>query len=279
MQRRAVAVYVALFLLVGTASYALIATADSPEVAFDDPEHELQEGDEFSVDGQQYAVTSVERQEEEDHGQVEVTYTGEIEWEEVQEQSEQWADGDTVELDDAQWTVETGDGVVQLRHQQDREAILRNDETAADETVESEGEVYVVVTNEEGERTLVHEDDYFPEPEVRQYEEGDTFDYDGQEALVEGVADGSAQIVWEGPVTETSTLENRENVTIQGQEYIVFFQDEETIVLDTDHEAYQSQLAEMETHQQRVDGLERVISLSGLVMVLLSAMAFLPPRY
>lgn len=279
MQRRAVAVYVALFLLVGTASYALIATADSPEVAFDDPEHELQEGDEFSVDGQQYNVTSVERQEEEDHGQVEVTYTGEIEWEEVQEQSEQWADGDTVELDDAQWIVETGDGVVQLRHQQDREAILRNDETAADETVESEGEVYVVVTNEEGERTLVHEDDYFPEPEVRQYEEGDTFDYDGQEALVEGVANGSAQIVWEGPVTETSTLENRENVTIQGQEYIVFFQDEETIVLDTDHEAYQSQLAEMETHQQRVDGLKRVISLSGLVMVLLSAMAFLPPRY
>lgn len=279
MQRRAVAVYVALFLLVGTASYALIATADSPEVAFDDPEHELQEGDEFSVDGQQYNVTSVERQEEEDHGQVEVTYTGEIEWEEVQEQSEQWADGDTVELDDAQWIVETGDGVVQLRHQQDREAILRNDETAADETVESEGEVYVVVTDEEGDRTLVHEDDYFPEPEVRQYEEGDTFDYNGQEVLVEGVANGSAQIVWEGPVTETSTLENRQNVTIQGQEYIVFFQDEETIVLDTDHEAYQSQLAEMETYQQRVDGLKRVISLSGLVMVLLSAMAFLPSRY
>lgn len=279
MQRRAVAVYVAFFLLVGTASYALIATADTPEITFDDPEHELEEGDEFEIDGQTYAVTSLERQEEEDHGQVEVTYAGEIAWEERQERTEQWNQGDVVTIDDTDWEVEIEDGTVTLHEQQDREAILEDDPDVANETVEADGEEYAVTRDDDGNATLVPAEEYFPEPREEQLEEGDTFEYQGEEALVDEVANESATVVWEADVEETRSLDHQRNVTLQGEDYMVFFQSADVVVLDDDHNAYQAQLAEIDTFEQHVTGLRRIAIVSGLVVVLLGSLAFLPSRY
>jgi len=59
MQRRAVAVYAALFLLVASVAGVLTVTAESPEVAFENPDHELSSGDTFEVDGTEYAVAEI----------------------------------------------------------------------------------------------------------------------------------------------------------------------------------------------------------------------------
>ena len=59
MQRRAAAIYVALFVLIGAASYSLIATAQQPTVEFDNPTYELSQGDQLDVGGQTYTVASV----------------------------------------------------------------------------------------------------------------------------------------------------------------------------------------------------------------------------
>ena len=60
MQRRAAAIYVVLFVLLGSGSYALITTAQSPSVAFEDPAYELTAQDQFQIGTQLYNVNSIE---------------------------------------------------------------------------------------------------------------------------------------------------------------------------------------------------------------------------
>ncbi len=64
MQRRAVAVYAALFLLVAGVAGVLTVTAESPEVAFENPDYELSAGDSFEVDGAEYVVADISEVEE-----------------------------------------------------------------------------------------------------------------------------------------------------------------------------------------------------------------------
>jgi len=60
MQRRAAALYAVLLLVVGVVSFSLISAASPPELAFDNPEHELGEGAELVVDGETYTVDAVD---------------------------------------------------------------------------------------------------------------------------------------------------------------------------------------------------------------------------
>jgi len=281
MQRRAVAVYAVVFLLIGTASYALIATADEPEVTFENPDHELTEGSEFEIDGTTYTATTVGTEEVEDHGVTHTEFVGEIEWEETRYQSEEWANNSTVTYDGGEWRVlihEDGTGFT-LHEQQDRQAILQNDSEADNETVESDGEEYVVVRDEEGNATLVPAEEYFPEPGEREFAAGDAIQYDGHDATVGNVTAEAAVVEWEAETMRTEELDHRSNVTLAGTDYVVFFQDEDTVVLSSDHEAYQAQLAEMDAYEQRSSGLFRIAALSLLAVVLLSMIAFLPSRY
>lgn len=82
MQRRAVAVAAALFLVVGALSLGLVLTGEAP--AFDaGGENVYQSGDEFTVDGQTYTVASVEATESSGGGHGGgggTTYEATIEW-------------------------------------------------------------------------------------------------------------------------------------------------------------------------------------------------------
>lgn len=60
MQRRATAIYVAFFLVVGAVSFTLIATASPPELSFENPEYELQENETFTINGVEFRVQSIE---------------------------------------------------------------------------------------------------------------------------------------------------------------------------------------------------------------------------
>lgn len=76
MQRRAVAVAAALFLVVGALSLGLVLTAEAPELTLED-DNTFQAGDRFNFDGQTYTVATVEPSESESG---ETTYEAVIEW-------------------------------------------------------------------------------------------------------------------------------------------------------------------------------------------------------
>jgi len=288
MQRRAVAVSGALFLLVAVAAFGLLATAQEPGVEFDDPDFELAEGEEFVVNGTTYTVSSLDRTEEENAlGETTITREGQVEWGEVERQTESWSNGSTVTVDDREWTVliegEEPDSVT-LREVQDREAILEADPNADNRTVERDGEEFVVI-EEDGEARLVPAADYFPAPDERTIAAGEEFAYANQTVTLEEVTADAATVAWEAPVTMTAGLRHHRNVTLGGTEYVVAIRgggeegDDLRLILSSDVEGFQAEQARIERFEQRSSGLWRVVVLAMSVVVLLAAMAFLPSRY
>ncbi|WP_096390481.1 hypothetical protein [Halopenitus persicus] len=282
MQRRAVAVYAVLFVLVGAAAGTLTATADAPEVSFDNPAFEGGAGDSFEHDGTTYTVTEVTEETSESHGATTTTLTGTIEWNRTVEESATWANGSTVTYDGNDWRVVI-DGedptAVTLQDQLDRTAILENDSNADNETVQSDGEEYVVVRNGNGSATLVPAGEYFPEPEERRITEGETIEYDGHGATVENVTASGATLRWETIETASTGLSQRGTVTLDGTDFVVIFQDSSTVSLSSNMDSYEAQLAEIDQFEQRMSGLTRVRWTSLGFVVFLLAFAFMPSRY
>ena len=267
MQRRAAAIYVALFVLIGAASYSLIATAQQPTVEFDDPARELAQGDQLDVGGQTYTVASVS----ETGGELE--YTNESDRYTVT-----WENDSTQTVDDEEWRVviEGDDSPeVTLREAINETAILQNDPDASEETVEQNGTRYVVLNNSE----LVPASEYFPEPETRTYAEGDTLDYQGNTTTVDSVTADAAELAWTAPRTNTVEVEHASNVTIGDQTYFAYIPDGSTIQLITDHSSYQQQTAEIDQFQTYKNGLWGVSIVSLLTAVFMIGFAYLPSRY
>lgn len=279
MQRRAAAIYAVVFVLIGTASYTLIATAERPDVSFEDPDYELEQGDTVQVDGRTYTATAVSA---ETSGE-EVTFSGELEWtNESARHTETWEDGATVTVDGEEYVVRTPNASdpssFVLERPQNRTAILQDDPAADDETVTRDGEEFVVVTENDTSR-LVPADEYFAEPERTQFGEGDQLRYEDNDATVEEVTNTSVGLAWTAPRTNTVELANEANVTLSGQQYFVYFPDEETVLLESDYSVYEEQVDEIDQFTEHRNGLWGVTSLSGAVVALLIGMAFLPSRY
>lgn len=277
MQRRAVAVYVALFLLVASVAGVLVVTGESPEVAFDNPDHELSEGDSFTVEGDEYTLTAITVEEDDELGEI---ITGQIERERTAEQSETWANGSIVEVDDREWNVRIDDAEsFALVEEQDFEALLAEDPNADNETVDRDGEEFVVVTDEDGDTRLVSPDEYFPAPEERSYDVGDELVYNDVTATVDSVTSDEVTVVWMGPETLTIGVEQESMVTIGDTEFMAHFPNASTLTLSTDIDSYDAQIAQIEQFDQYGDGLWRVVIISVLSAMVLVGMAFMPSRY
>jgi hypothetical protein len=279
MQRRAVAVFVALFLAVAGVAGALTATAESPEIALQNPEIDAAENESIDVGGESYVVADISESEN-DAGQTVIS--GTLEREFTAQTSETWANGSTVSVDDREWRVEiAGENVTEftLVEVLDRQAILQADDDAENETVTLEDGEYVAVTDENGERTLVPVEEYFPAPEERTYATGETLEYDGQTVTVDEVTAGGAVLVWETTETETVEIAQQSTVTIGDTDYVAHFPDASTLQMTTDIESYEAQVTEIERFNQYNSGLTRVIVLSILSSIMLAGMAFIPSRY
>ncbi|WP_128906008.1 hypothetical protein [Halorubrum amylolyticum] len=278
------AVYAALFLLVAGVAGVLTVTAESPEVAFENPDLELSSGDTFEVDGAEYAVADISEVEEGGGGHggsAETSIVATIERGVTVEQSESWGNGSTVTVDDREWTVEiTGDdpSAFTLVEVLDRQAILESDDAADNETVERDDGEYVAVT-EDGETTLVPADEYFPAPEEQSYATGDSFEYDGQSVTVDQVATDQAVIVWEGTQTNSIEVEEESTVTLGETDFVANFPDASTLTMSSDIEGYEAQVSEIDRFEQYNSGLTRVVILALFSVVLLLAAAFVPSRY
>lgn len=279
MQRRAVVVYVALFLLVGSASGVLLTTAESPEVAFENPEFELSAGDTFEVDGQEYTVSDV-TETETDEGETQFAAT--IERDRTVERSETWANESTVELDDEEWRVRTAgenSTSVTLVEVLDRQAILEEDPDADNATVERDGGEFVVVDEGEGDPRLVPADEYFPDPAERSYAVGDEFEYGDRTVTVDSIAADGAVLVWTASDPVTTELTHSSTATIGDTEFAVAIPDGSTLALSTDIQGYEAQLARIDRFGQQSDGLWRMVIISFLASGLLGTTAFMPSRY
>ena len=279
MQRRAVAVFVALFFVVGGVAGALTATAESPEIALENPEIDAAQNETIDVGGESYVVADISEGEN-DQGQMVIS--GTLERDFTAEASETWANGSTVSVGDSDWRVSIPDAngtEFTLVEVLDRQAILGADDAAENETVTLDDGEYVAVTDENGDRTLVPVDEYFPAPEERTYATGDTLEYDGQTATVDAVTADGAVLVWETTETETVEVAQQSVVTFGDTDYVAHFPDASTLRMSTDIEAYEAQVSEIERHDQYNSGLSRVFVLSLLSAVMLAGLAFIPSRY
>ncbi|MGM0448063.1 MAG: hypothetical protein ACQERM_07410 [Methanobacteriota archaeon] len=273
------AVFVALFLAIAGVAGALTATADSPEIALENPEIDASEGDSLDIGGETYVVADISESEN-DEGQM-IT-SGTLEREFTTETSETWANESTVSVDDREWRVEIpGENATEftLVEVLDREAILEADDDAENETVTLDDGEYVAVTDDSGEQTLVPVDEYFPDPEERTHGADETLEYDGQTVTVDDVTADGAVLVWETTDTETVEVAQQSTVTIDDTDYVAHFPDTSTLRMSTDIEAYEAQVTEIERFDRYNSGLSRVLILSVLSSIMLAGMAFIPSRY
>ena len=286
MQRRAVAVYVALFVLIAGGAGVLTATAESPEIGFDNPDFEVSQGDQVEVDGQEYVVAEIAEVEESGGGGhggggATTSIVATIERNVTVEQSETWANGSTVSIGEQEWRVEiSGESPSEftLVEVLDRQAILEGDSRADNETVQRDDGTYVVLT-EDGESTLVPAEEYFPAPEERSYAVSDTLEYGGHTATVDNVTAEQAVLAWEATQTESVEITQHSTVTIGETDFVAHFPDASTMQLSSDMEEYEAQVAQIDQFQQYSSGLTRVLVLAFLSSLLLLGAAFIPSRY
>lgn len=288
MQRRAAAIYAVFFLVVGAASYSLIATAESPSIAFENPDHRLQQGSTFSVGDQDYTVSSLEASESSGGGGHGgggggITHSAEVAWTvESSEYSETLENGSEVTYQNESYVVvipsaDDPDEFV-LRDPVNRSGILADDPQADNETVTRDGEEFVVVT-ENGTSRLVAADEYFPEPNEERFAEGQQIEYDGNSATVGNVTSEGATLTWTAPRERTTELSQESNVTLSSTTFLAYFPDNSTVVLTTDFQSYERQTADIAAHEERKSGLWGVSIVSGMTILLLVGMAYMPSRY
>lgn len=286
MQRRAAAAFVAFFLIAGAASLSLIATAEEP--TFDVQTEPLQQGDTFSAGGTEYTVASVSAEESGGGGHGGgggVTYEVVVEWtNDSARHTAEWENNSTVEFDGQSWRllVESAEdpSSFTLVEEINETAILQDDPNA-EGTVTSGGERYVVIV-EDGERTLVPADEYFPDPETREFSEGQTLQYDGNDTTVASVASGGVTLEWTAPKTMSASAAQQGNLTLSGgQTYYAYFPSAQgdRVVISDNFDALDRFNHQVERFHKHKSGLWGISILSGLTSMLLVAMAYMPSRY
>lgn len=175
MQRRAAAMYLAFFVIVGAAAYGLIVTTSAPAVSVDGEARS--NGSEVALGDRTYQL-SVQGG------------SGELAWtNESAVITNELENGSEVPVTDVQWEGQTAR----------QEATFE-----AGETVPFNGSEYEVGV-ENGTLTLTDPDDA---ADNATFAAGDTFQFQGFEATVAAVGDGTATVVWGSPYVLDIAAEN-----------------------------------------------------------------------
>ena len=237
MQFRAGAIYTVVFLVVAAGAYGVIATAESPDVTIDeaDADHQLEVGDEFTVDDRTYNVSELTAE----GGTLEYVNDSAI-------LEAEWSDGDTVQLEEegTEYTVM----INQPDEAEDEENETEENGEEADDGEEAEngeeaddgeeaenGEE--ADDGEEAENGEEADDGEEAEDEEAQPESFTLIeDYDEDEYQVEEFEDGQYVIVDDGD-DELTAIPIQEFDEIDGQTYevgdsIEFFDDESEAVVE-----------------------------------------------
>lgn len=266
MQRRAAALYAVFFLVVALGSYGMLATASEPAISVENPDYTAANGSQITVDGRTYDVSAKGGSATLSWLNESATYT------------ETWENESTITLDGTNFTVRTEAQADPPQVQLTEEQPLGENVT----TTEVNGTEYVV-QGEGEERTLISVDEYrrqqFGPPETRSIAAGDTFDYRGNQTTMAEVTNESATVEWTAPRTEETDASEGDVVTLNGNEFVAHFPDDQTLALSRDVQAYRDQVAVRGEFHERTNGLMVVSLLSILTAVLLLSLAYLPSRY
>jgi len=84
-------------------------------------------------------------------------------------------------------------------------------------------------------------------------------------------------VEWTAPRTNAVEVAEGENVTLNGQQFVVHFEGD-SVVLSTQVEKYQRDLARQDYFHERQNGLWGVTLLSGIAAVFIVGLAYLPVR-
>lgn len=357
MQRRAAAIYAAIFILVAAGAYVVIGVAQEPAVTVDDPTYSLAPGDTVTpADDRTYTVAAVQSGTNEGNNlrSADLTWVNEsarfttsiehnstvpaaaVVWSDQTARSTATLEnesmvtvggteyrlvvaaddnpssftlvggdenrtvstGDTLPFRGEQATVTriTGEAVTlawgepyrlmvenatdpssfALTQEFNVSARLAEDPAVEDQTVtRADGREYVVYESNGSTQLLSA---YLPEPEVHVVREGEELRYQGN-ATTAAVDNESVTLAWTGPRTNTLSLAQGDRTTFGGTEYVAHFPDNSTVALTTDVDAYEAEVAAVETYHERINGFWGISIISGLAAVLLLGTAYLPSRY
>lgn len=275
MQRRAAAIYAALFIVLAAGSYGMIASAHAPSVGIENPDQRLAAGESFSVGGTTYTVDSITPPESGGEGgsagKAVLTYTD--------------ADG-TYELEwavDDEVTVDGEDYVVTVDNESEPRAVVLRHVVEAT-TTEIDGETYVATNDSSGEREFVPIDEYreqeWGEDATIRFNDGASDDFRGNETAVE-VGESTATLTWTAPKDKEIRLTAGENTTIGPNTYVAHVEtsgQNDALLLSTNTKAYAAKQHDVQRFTERVNGLWGIVIISGSAAVILLGIAYLPVR-
>ncbi|QGN07983.1 hypothetical protein Hrd1104_12205 [Halorhabdus sp. CBA1104] len=354
MQRRAVAISVVLFLVVGAGAYAFIGISEAPSISLPGEAHTV--GDTFSVQDRTYTVESVDGS---DDGSGELAWTNES-----ARYTETLANDSTVSPLDVRWdgqdarwsrTLEAGSTIpyengtyrVTVNTSADSPmAMLSNTDNASQNTtiavedtltyrdnettvtaidddgvtlvwaepyrvtvqngtapdsatfrqvfdvssrLERDPAVYNETVSVDGVQSVVSREDnatvalsaYLPEPDTATFEEGEQVWYQGNDATIGNVTSAGVPLVWSAERPNTVRLAGASTVTLNDQQYFVYFPEVSSVKILPSEDAaqsYQQQQADIDYYHERMNGLWGVSILSFLAAIVLLAMGYLPVK-
>jgi hypothetical protein len=113
------------------------------------------------------------------------------------------------------------------------------------------------------------------------FSETDSFERAGNRTTITNVSNTSVVLEWTAPRTNTLSTSNNQNISLNGQPYVVHFKNNDTVLLG-EGQAAREQLRESirtnDRFHERINGVWGVTIGSGSVLVLLIALAFLPRK-
>ncbi|WP_435361501.1 hypothetical protein [Haloarchaeobius sp. DFWS5] len=285
MQRRAAAAYVAIFLVLAAGAYAVMETAAAPEVGIENPDHTLKANDTFTVDGRQYTVTEVSASESSGGGGHGgggggVTYAAKLLWTNDSAQyTESWSNNSTVTYENTTYR-----------------AFIANESSVSEVTLRWEpgdqyspkwvdGKQYIDADPNASDRQAVAVEEFIASSnnssiQTRTLSLSDPMQFKGNQSSVQA-GNESVTWTWNAPKDNEVELAQHVNTTLNGQPYAVHFVDDKTVALAQGESGQQDlhEHIEAENHfNARMNGLWGIIYVSGIALVLLVGMAFLPRK-
>lgn len=263
--KRAAVIYIVFFLVVSAGSYAMIGAAEQPAISIENPEHELRANGTFAENGRQYTVTQVSgTSASAEWTNQSATYTN------------TWENNSTVTLgNDVTYRV-------LIPNASDVSSFtLREVQNVSEPTITRNGTTYVVLQDGQN-RTLVPVDQYLPAPETRQFNEGQTFQHQGNRTTISDVTADAATLTWTAPRTNTVQFSEGGVATLNGNQYVAHFatdgQGNPVLQLSADPSAYREQTAAISEFRERIKGLWAVSIFSALASIFLIMFAYLPAK-
>lgn len=196
--------------------------------------------------------------------------------------SETLADGQEVLFRDEYTTFIEDDenaSSLTLTRQRNLTHILIADQRVENETLTRGDTEYVRYDN--GDTQAL--DDYLVEPYSKSFVVNDSFYYISENTTVEvsSFAAAASTVSWSNPANQTVGLDPGANVTLNGQQYFAHFKSNSSVqILPSDqyYNEYQSDQADIQAYDQRINGLWGIVLLSLLSSIILVAAAYLPNK-